>query len=318
MPSLAIFGAAGAIGQSVAPELQRRGVGFRVVGRSREKLERAFSGFPAAEIHPADLADAASAAKAAGGIDTILYCAGLPYPEHRLHPQLMRATLEGAKSAGVRRLALVSSVYAFGVPRTVRVSETHPREPNTLKGRYRKEQEDLVLEAHASGALRTMIVRLPDFYGPHANQSLAALVFTAALAGKTVNWPGVVNTAHEFVYVPDTGPVLADLASRDDCYGEAWHLGGAGSINTLDFITRVYRAAGRPPKYRAAGKTLLRIAGWFDANIREVIEMLYLQETPVILDDSKLNARLGPVRKTPYDEGIRHTLEWLSSPKRYS
>ena len=44
--------------------------------------------------------------------------------------------------------------------------------------------------------------------------------------------------------------------------------------------------------------------------MREVVEMLYLQETPVILDDRKLLAKL-PVHKTPYDDGIRQTLEWM-------
>jgi hypothetical protein len=39
--------------------------------------------------------------------------------------------------------------------------------------------------------------------------------------------------------------------------------------------------------------------------------MLYLQETPVILDDGKLLKKFPGVRKTSYDEGIRLTLEWL-------
>ncbi|HKA00007.1 MAG TPA: NAD-dependent epimerase/dehydratase family protein [Candidatus Solibacter sp.] len=303
----AIFGAAGAIGQSIAPELERRGIALRVVGRSREKMERAF---PSAEIFPADLADSRSAGAAARGADTIFYCVGLPYPSHHLHPQLMRTTIEAARMVGVRRLVLASSVYGYGVPRTVRVAEAHPREPHTRKGRYRKEQEDLVLAADTPGTFETMIVRLPDFYGPHADLSLAKMVFDAALAGKTVNWPGVVNTPHEFVFVPDAGPAIVEAATHD-CYGDAWNYGGPGPINTLDFITRVYRAAGRAPKYRAAGATLLRIAGWFDANIREVIEMLYLQETPVILDDSRLAAKLGGLQKTPYDEGIRRTIEFL-------
>jgi len=307
----AIFGAAGAIGQAIAPELERRGVGFRAVGRSGEKLKRAFAGFAHAEPFPADLNDPRSTGAAARGVDTIFYCVGLPYPSHHLHPVMMRVTLEAAKLVGVRRVVLVSSVYPFGVPRASRVAETHTREPHTRKGHYRKEQEDLVLAAHAEGALQGMIVRLPDFYGPHAEQGLAQLVFKAALAGKTANWPGVVNAPHEFVFVPDAGPVLVELASRDDCYGEAWHYGGPGPINTLDFITRIYRAVGRAPKYRAAGKLLLRIAGWFNPEIREVIEMLYLQETPVILDDSKLAAKLGELKKTPYDEGIRQTVEFL-------
>jgi len=305
----AIFGAAGAIGQSLAPELDRRGIPYRVVGRSRDKLARAF---PNAEIFPADLAAPRDAGAAARGIDTIFYCVGLPYPSHHLHPQLIRTTLDAARLVGVRRLVLVSSVYPYGVPRTARIAETHPREPHTRKGQYRKEQEDLVLAAHSPGALETMIVRLPDFYGPHADLSLAQLIFTAALAGKTVNWPGVVNTAHEFVYVPDAGAVIVEAATRD-CYGQAWNYGGPGPINTLDFITRVYRAAGRAPKYRAVGAGLLRILGWFDPNLREVIEMLYLQETPVILDDTKLATKLGGLTKTPYDDGITQTLAFLKA-----
>jgi hypothetical protein len=50
--------------------------------------------------------------------------------------------------------------------------------------------------------------------------------------------------------------------------------------------------------------------GWFNPTMREVIEMLYLQETPVILDDSKLMSGIT-VRKTSYDEGIQLTLDWM-------
>jgi hypothetical protein len=59
------------------------------------------------------------------------------------------------------------------------------------------------------------------------------------------------------------------------------------------------------------GAGLLKIMGWFNPTMAEVVEMLYLQETPVILDDSKLRGRLGEVHKTPYDRGIQQTLEWM-------
>jgi nucleoside-diphosphate-sugar epimerase len=307
----AIFGAAGAIGPQVAAEFNRRGIPFRVIGRQRARLESTFGKMQHAEIFEADLADLRSASAAARGVDTIVYAVGLPYPSHHLHPVLMRTTLEAAKAMQVARLALVSSVYGYGVPRTSRVAETHPRQPETRKGKYRKEQEDLVLEAHRQGWIGGLIVRLPDFYGPGADLGLANPIFRAALAGKTANWVGPVNAPHEFVYVPDTGPVIADLAERADCYGEAWNYGGPGEINSLDFITRVYRATGRAPKYRAVGRGLLKVMGWFNPVMREVVEMLYLEETPVILDDGKLQAKLAVVRKTPYDEGIQKTLEWM-------
>jgi nucleoside-diphosphate-sugar epimerase len=305
----AIFGAAGAIGPYVAAELERRGIPFRVVGRSRARLEAAFGKLANAEVFDADVSDLRSASAAARGVDTIFYTVGLPYPSHSQHPVLMRTTVEAALAMQVRRLVLVSSVYPYGVPRAARVAETHPRQPETRKGQYRKEQEDVVLEAQKRGPLQGLVVRLPDFYGPGADNSLANPIFRAALAGKTANWVGPVNTAHEFVFVPDTGPAIVDLASTAECYGQAWNFGGPGEINTLDFITRVYRAVGRAPKYRTAGRTILKVMGWFNPLYRELIEMLYLEETPVILDDSKLLARFPNVKKTTYDEGIRRTLE---------
>lgn len=308
---IAIFGAAGTIGKLVGAELERRSIPFRAVGRDCRKLEAAFSGRSGAEIVTADLADAASATEAARGADTVIYCAGVPYPEFKRHPALMRTSVMAAAEAGVKRMLVVSSVYSYGVPQTRKVAETHPREPDTVKGRYRKEQEDIALEANALKLLDSMVVRLPDFYGPHAENSLAHQVFSAALAGKTANWLGPVSTPHEFIYVPDAARTIVDLACRPECYGEAWNVGGPGEITGAEFIQKVYLAAGQRPRFRAVGRWMLRMAGLFQPFMKELVEMLYLQETPVILDDSKLQAALGNVHKTPYEEGIRKTIEFM-------
>ena len=307
----AIFGAGGAIGRAVAAELERRGIPFRAVGRGKAKLETAFGKMAHAEIFEADLTDLRSTGAAARGVDTIIYAVGVPYPSFQLHPAMIRTTIEAATSMRVVRLVLVSNVYAYGVPRTSHVAETHPREPDTRKGKFRKEQEDAVLEAHQKSGVRGLVVRLPDFYGPHADLSMANPIFRAALDGKTANWLGPVNAPHEWVFVPDTGPVIADLAECAECYGEAWNFAGPAEMNVMDFITRVYRAAGRGPKYRSVGRGMLKMMGWFSALYRELPEMLYLQETPVLLDDAKLRAKFGAVHKTGYDEGIRQTLEWM-------
>lgn len=313
---VALFGAAGAIGRALAPELERRGIAFRATGRSRAKLQKAFGEYAHCEIFDADISDLRSAGAAAREMDTIVYCAGLPYPAHYRHPEIMRTVIEAAAAMHVERLILVSSVYPYGVPRTSRVAETHPRQPGTRKGQFRKEQEDLVLQAHQGGRIQGMVLTLPDFYGPAVELGYAPLVFTAALEGKTANWIGPVTAQHEFVYVPDVAPVLLDLANLPECFGEAWNFGGPGPIAPVDFITRIYRAVGRDPKYRSVGRGLLKILGWFSADMREIPEMMYLQETPVILDDSKLLAKLGNVHKTPYNEGIAQTIEYLRGVSR--
>jgi nucleoside-diphosphate-sugar epimerase len=311
MEKVAIFGAAGPIGRFVGMELDRRGIPFRAVGRTASKLAETFGKLPHAEVVAADLSDAGGATQAARGVDTIVYTLGVPYTGFQLYPKLMRVAVEAAAAAGVRRFVLITGIYSYGIPQTQKVAETHPRVPVAVKGHLRKEQEDILMAAGERGPLRTMVVRLPDFYGLYADNSLANPIFRAALAGKTANWLGPVGPLHEFVFVPDAGPVIAELAARDDCYGEAWNFAGPGEISTLAFIQKVYQAAGREPKFRSAGRTLLSVMGWFNPLMRELPEMLYLQETPVLLDDAKLRSKLGPIHKTSYDDGIRLTLDWM-------
>jgi len=310
MGKVAIFGAAGPVGRFVGMELERRGIPFRAVGRTLGKLQEAFGNLRQAELIAADLSDPGGATQAARGADTIIYALGVTYTEFSLYPKLMRVAVDAALAAGVARLALVTGVYSYGIPQTQKVAETHPRVPVSVKGQFRKEQEDILAAAGERGAAKSMIVRLPDFYGPHTH-SLASMIFEAALAGKTANWPGPASGLHEFIYVPDAAPVLVELALRDDCYGEAWNIAGPGEITVLGFIQKIYQAAGREPKFRSLGRTMLRMLGWFNPLIRELPEMLYLQETPVLLDDEKLHRKLGQVHKTSYDEGIRQTVEWM-------
>ena len=58
-----------------------------------------------------------------------------------------------------------------------------------------------------------------------------------------------------------------------------------------------------------ANKTLLRALGFFDPIVREIVEMHYLWTAPILLDDSRLQKLLPDLYKTPYEEGIRATLE---------
>jgi nucleoside-diphosphate-sugar epimerase len=196
------------------------------VGRTETKLKAAFRD---GEVRPADLADPRAAERAAAGCDAVLYCVGLPYPDFARHPELIQTSLTAAARAGVRRFIAVSSVYSYGAPQTPRVSESHPRNPRAWKGEMRKLQEDLALAAHREGRIRSLVLRLPDFYGPHAEVSLAHMIFEAALAGKPAQWLGSVDLPHEFIFIPDAVRVIADLLARDDLDGSAWNLGGAGT-----------------------------------------------------------------------------------------
>jgi nucleoside-diphosphate-sugar epimerase len=245
---------------------------------------------------------------AAEGIDTLVYLVGVNYWQFELHPELMRKTLDGAIAAGVRNVVLIGTVYPYGRARTTPIREDHPREPHTFKGRMRKAQEDILLQAHAEGRINATVLRLPDFYGPGVDRSLLHGAAVAAVQGGSADMLGPLDAPHEFVYVPDVGPVVAKLVDTPAAFGRVWHLAGAGVTTQRALVGEMERATGRKLKLRVAGKTMLRILGLFNKFMREAVEMNYLMTEPVIMDDSALQKLIGPIRKTPYAEGIRRTL----------
>lgn len=308
MSKIALFGAAGAIGQSIGAALAAQGVPYRVVGRSRQALERSFGADPLAETVTWNPVDPASVRAAAQGIDTIVYLVGVNYWQFELHPRLMKQTLDGAIAAGVERFVLVGTVYPYGMPRTTPVKEDHPREPHTFKGRMRKEQEDLLMAADAAGRIKGTVLRLPDFYGPRVESSFLSEAFKSAVRGGTANLVGPIDRPHEFVFVPDVGPVVCKLASTAGAYGRIWNFAGAGVTSQRDMVREMERQTGRPLKLRIANKTLLRVIGLFNPFMRELVEMHYLLTDPVLMDDSALQRLIGPITKTPYAKGVELSL----------
>lgn len=308
MPHIALFGAAGVIGHSVASALRGEGRRYRVVGRSEASLRRAFGSDPLAEIVTWNPDDPVSVQAAASGIETLVYMVGVDYAHFELHPLVMRQMLDGAVAAGVKRILLIGTVYPYGLPQANPVREDHPREPHTFKGRMRKAQEDLLWQAAADHGIQAAILRLPDFYGPGVEASFLHRAAVAAVQGGTADLVGPIETPHEFVFVPDVGPVVARLIDIPAAWGHSWHLAGAGVTSQLALVQEMERQTGRPLKRRVAGKTMLRVMGWFVPFMRELVEMHYLQTDPVLMDDSALQALIGPIHKTPYAEGVRQML----------
>jgi nucleoside-diphosphate-sugar epimerase len=307
-----LFGAAGAVGLSIAAALRAAGRDYRVIGRSRAPLEAAFGNDPHAEIALWNPDDPASIAAAAKGLQTAIYLVGVPYNQFASHPPLMERTLAGLTAAGVERLILIGTVYPYGRARSSprdgqRVTEAHPREPHTFKGQMRLEQENRVLDAHGRHGLSTLVLRLPDFYGPRIERSLVNGIFEGAAHGTRAQMIGPIDVPHEFIFVPDVGPVVETLTRTPRAYGRWLHLAGAGTITQREVARQAYALAGREPKLMVAGKPLLRLMGLFNPIVRELVEMNYLMTDPLVLDDSALQTLIGPIQKTSYEEGIRRS-----------
>lgn len=305
--TLAVIGAAGAIGRSVSEAWRAAGRPVRLVGRDRMRLERLAR--PGDEVVPADVATPEGCRAALAGAGQAVYALGLPYAAAAFaaYAPMMRLFVEAARAAGLRRLLLVTNVYPYGRPQGARVAEDHPRVPCSVKGRHRKEQEDILLAA-AGGGLETMSLRLPDFYGPDVASSYLDLVVKAAVAGRMANLLGPADTPHEYLFTPDAGPVVRALLDHPGNVSGAYNLAGAGIITQREMANLIFAAAGHAPRLRIMAPWMQNLAGLFVPIIRELNEMRYLHETPVLLDDAKLRALLPGLRKTPYPEGARQAV----------
>ncbi len=294
------------MGHALAPALEQQGIAYRSVGRKAETLQREF---PRSQAMQADFFSGDGVGEAARGVDAIFYLAGAPYTEFYKHPIMVRNALDAAQAAGVKRFVHVAPVYSYGPPRVRPVPESQPHAPNTRKGRFRLEQEQAVLERNAGG-FATMVVHLPDFYGPNAELGYANAFMREALAGKTASFVGPLDAQREFVYVPDVADPLLRLAAMDGVYGRCWNLGGQ-SVQARAFADGVFAAIGKPPKYRSIPKIVLQLAGIVQPFMREVAEMYYLFDSGFVLDDTALQQRLTGYGKTPIAQAVSQTIDWM-------
>jgi nucleoside-diphosphate-sugar epimerase len=305
----AIFGANGAVGKELAKVLHEEKQEFRVVGRSEKQLRATFSKFePYVQYCEADLSKTEGAMRASQGVDTVFYVVGVPYDQFALHPKISKVCTEAAAQSGVKRFVHLSTLYPYGRMQGSRVTESHPREPHTFKGKMRKEQEDVVMSAHGRSGMQVTILCPPDFYGGQSDLSLVYRVFAAALNGGKADVFAPIDKPHEFVFVPDLARTLYELSKREEAYGRRFNLAGYGAISTREFAEKVFTQVGQKPRLRIAGPLLLRIAGLFSPFMREFQEMHYLLTDPLFVDDSALQKLLPNLKKTSYDEGIRLTI----------
>lgn len=299
-----VLGATGGTGRRIAAELLRRGVGTRVASRSRDRLAAIF-GDTGAEIRVVDAAERSGVREALRGCDVVFHCVGLPMEAFGRHVELARAVTGAAGEVGARPL-LLSSYWSYGpLPdRPVREDFRPPLEVEAA--RIRRREEDVFLEAGGAVAV------LPDFFGPHATVSVLNDALASVLEGSTVYWPGSPDAARDFLFLPDLGPALCDLAEREACWGRRWNVPGSGARAPRRLLEEAAGAAGSP-KVRSVGPWMTRIAGLFDREIRGVAPLLPLYRSPVRLDGGRLESLIGAADRTPYASALAATVEWLGS-----
>lgn len=314
MKKAIVLGATGGTGAAITAELVERGVETVGFGRSRQKLEQlaAILGNPKhLTLAAGDAFRTEDIMAAAEGADVLFHSANVPYHEmvSKLIP-LGESVMDAAHRLGLK-VVVVDGIYPYGRRTVDKATEEHPKRPHTRKGKIRLAYEQMLFDKRW-GRTQTMIVRLPDYYGPTANQaSYLGSTLEAIAAGKPAVFVGNMRVPREFVYLPDAAKMIVELASRDFAYGQNWHIPGPGTISGRGLVRIAQQAAGVTKPVIPLGKAGLSLIGLLMPVMKEVVEMLYLTEEPFVLNGEKYEALIGPIPVTPFEEGIAATIAAL-------
>lgn len=307
-----IIGATGSFGGHAAAALLHHGWTVRALARDPQAA-RAKSG-PRMPIEwvAGDAMNVADVVHAAAGVAVIVHAANPPgYRNWRgLAIPMLAATIAAAEASGAR-IVLPGNVYNYAPDSGAMIAETAPQSPATRKGRVRVEMEQMLQEAAGRG-VKTLVLRAGDFFGPAApNSGLQWLTTRRRGRVRSVYAPGPVDVGHAYAYLPDLAKTLARLLDREPELAdfEAFHFAGHWLARADQLPDAIRRATGDPAiPVRPFPYPLVYALSPFVETFRELLEMRYLWEKPIGLDDAKLRAFLGDVPMTPFDIAVRETL----------
>ncbi|MGE0153290.1 MAG: NAD-dependent epimerase/dehydratase family protein [Reyranellaceae bacterium] len=301
-----ILGGSGSFGGAVAREMLARG--WRVRALARDPARLALAG---AEAVQGDALDGDGLSRAGEGAAVIVH--GVNYPYHQWTPNMERVTsnvLRAARSHGATVL-FPGNVYGFGPQADAPLPETAGMRPSSEKGRLRVRLETMLRAATLDGGARALVVRAGDYFGPTVRNGLVDRIFGHAVAGKPMQVFGRTDIAHQWAYVPDLARLAVALLERAAALEpfEIVHDRGHVGRPQLSFLRAVAAQAGRPElKIRRVPWLALRAAGLFDPVVRELMELRYLFDTSIVIDDPRRQALLSDFRWTPVEEAIARTV----------
>ena len=298
-----ILGAGGAIANELVKALSGKGKKLRLVSRTPKIVPGDF------EFLSADLTDAQQTMNAVSGSEVVFLLAGLKYDVkvwREVWPKIMRNAIEACKRANAR-LIFFDNVYMYGKVNGPMTEET-PFNPSSRKGEVRAEIATMLLNEIKQGNLTATIARSADFYGPQAKNSFPGILVLDKFA-KHSKAAWLINDAvpHSFTFTPDAAKSLMVLAESDKGWNQTWHIPTASDPPTgKQFIEMAAKEFGVESKHRILSRPMLKMAGFFNSDLRNLYEMLYQYESDYIFDSTKFE-RAFQYQPAGYAEGIHIT-----------
>lgn len=306
MKKALVLGASGAMGFALTEELMNRGYEVIAFARNKEKLKQRFL-HKQIKLVSGDALNRDDLLLAATGVDTIFHSINIPYQHwsKQLIP-IMDNVLSVAKQTGAK-VAIVDNIYAYGRSSGQLVTEEMNKQPHTKKGKIRLQLETLATKYEKEG-VASLFAHFPDFYGPNADHTMLGVTIGLALKGKRPMFVGRLDVKREYIYTRDGAKTLVELAENEACYGQHWNIPATSTVSGHELLAIIKEQTGNHKKPFVVTPTIIRLMGLFNPFMRELHEMMYLTEEPVVLSGEKYESMIGAVPKTPYEKGLAEVI----------
>jgi nucleoside-diphosphate-sugar epimerase len=310
-----VLGATGGIGGETAMAFLGKGWRVRGLSRQPQQAARKASHLAGMEWIAGDSMRREDVVAAAQGAAVIVH--GVNPRGYRnwrgLALPMLESTIAAAKASGAR-IVFPGTIYNFGPHAFPTLTERSPQNPATRKGKIRVEMEQRLAAASNDGVC-SLVVRAGDYFGPRPGNSW----FSQALVRpgrpvRSILYPGRPDAGHAWAYLPDVAAAISSLLHREAELAafDVFHFGGHWFEQGIGMAHAIQRVVGKPrPPIRRFPWLLAYAASPFVTVFREMLELRYLWQRSVRLENAKLVAFLGAEPHTPIDAAVRATLTGL-------
>jgi nucleoside-diphosphate-sugar epimerase len=262
---------------------------------------------------------------------TLFHVAGIIHPSvttrqlYRVNRDGTENVMRAAIAAGVRRVVHVSSNSPIGTSASPEQTfdEASPYRPYMKYGHSKMLAEQIVLGAARGGAIETVVVRPPWFYGP--GQPARQSRFIAMVKAGRVPIVGSGENRRSMAYIDNICQGLLLCESHDSANGQTYWIADRRPYTMNEIVDTIERllemefgltVAHRRMKVPPFVSDVARLADWLFQSVglyQQEIHVLSEMNRTIACSIDKACRELGYSPRIELEEGMRRSIAWALS-----
>jgi len=308
-----VTGAGGFIASHLIERLVRDGAQVRAFVRYNSRNDvgmlRLISPevFSALEVMRGDLRDVEAVRKAVKNTDTVFHLGALiaiPYsyvnPREVIDVNIMGTlnVLMAARDSNVRRVVHTSTSEVYGTAQYTPIDEKHPLQGQSPYSASKIGADKIAESFYRSFDVPVVTLRPFNTYGPRQSaRAVIPTIITQALTRDEVKL-GSLDPMRDFTFAADTANGFVRVAEADNVLGQEINLGNDDTIRIGDLAEKIFKIIGKTPKIITDQQRVR-------PGKSEVMKLWASHQ--------KAKELIGWEPQITLDEGLKRTIEWLST-----